>query len=190
MTKVLALDPGAERMGWAIIEGDHNPGGFDPQKLPKWIDSGIWACPREGMDFQPYKLKMMSYMRGRISTTLSWHSGVDELVSEIVPAVGGGNFVAATQSYLANSAACVAQTVAMELTVSVFQVGATTIKKKIGGKKDATKVRVRNGVYIFFPFLQVSRGEVWKHGNNGKAMFDESDAIAAGLTHLGYSIPQ
>jgi len=176
MTKLLSLDPGAERMGWAVLEDDGEE--------PWWVDSGIWAFPRGDMDFQPYKLKLISFITGRVTTTLSWHSDIDSLVSEIVPAVGGGNFVVATQSYLANSAACTAQTIAIQHRIPTYQIGATTIKKNIGGKKDATKVRVRNGVYEFFPFLKESRGELWKK------IHDESDAIAAGLTHLGYSVPK
>ena len=41
----------------------------------------------------------------------------------------------------------------------------------------------RNGVYSFFPALKESRGKEWVK------VHDESDAIAIGLTHLGYRAP-
>lgn len=181
MTKILAFDPGAERMGWAVIRGTFGRHRDNP---PEWLDSGIIALPRNEQDFQPYKLRLIKHVQSRVNVILSWHHDIDEVTSEIVPAVGGGNFVAATQSHLAHTAVTVAQTVALEHDLQIFQVGATTVKKDIGGSGKATKVRVRNGVYHFFPFLKESRGEEWKK------IHDESDAIAIGLTHLGYSIPK
>lgn len=177
--KLLSLDPGAERMGWAIVDGE-----FVGEDEPVWIDSGIWQFHRGDQDFQPYKLDLIKYVTGRMYTILSWHSDLVEVVSEIVPAVGGGNFVAATQSHLAHTAATAAQTYALTRRLTIAQIGATTVKKQIGGSGKATKVKVRNGVYHFFPFLKDSRGELWKK------IHDESDAVAIALAHFGYQIPK
>jgi Holliday junction resolvasome RuvABC endonuclease subunit len=179
MTKVLAFDPGAERMGWALIEGTLG----DRKLKPRWWDSGIIELHRGSADFQEYKLKLIRHVHNRVNDLIAWLEP-DEVSSEIVPAVGGGNFIAATQSHLAHTAATVTQAVAISHDLQIFQIGATTVKKNIGGNGKATKVKVRNGVYHFFPFLKESRGEFWKK------VFDESDAIAIGLAHLGYSIPK
>lgn len=102
-------------------------------------------------------------------------------MSEIVPVVGGGNFVAATQSQLAATAVTTFQGIAVDRGYEIKQIGATTIKKKIGGKQKATKVGVRNGVIELLPIL-VDHKKQWTK------IFEEPDALAVGLTDLGYSI--
>lgn len=173
---MLALDPGAERMGWAVLEGDH-------RNTPQWIASGIWTTPRADEDFQPYKLRLIKATAKRAEETIGRYMP-NEVVAEIIPAVGGGNFVAATQSYLANTAVTVVLGMAEWKFTPIFQVGATTVKKNIGGSKKATKIRIRNAVYDLYPFLRETREELWKK------IHDESDAIGVGLTHLGYCAPK
>lgn len=168
--RVLAFDPGAERCGYACLE----PG-------PVYVGSGINGVKREkGEKYQDYRLRLIQFWTTNTARLL--RSLKPELVvTEIVPAVGGGNFVIATQSQLAAAAATVIQSIAMLNEVPVKQIGATTVKARIGGSNKATKVKVRNGVLELMPEQKVKANE-WK------TVFDESDAYAIALAHLGYRI--
>lgn len=169
--RVLAFDPGAERLGWAVIEkrGDS----------PAYIDSGILRTPRRGK-FQPYRLELEEITASRTNVLLDNHIP-DYIASEIVPAVGGGNFVAATQSYLASVAIASVHTIAYDKGYRVEQIGATTVQAKIairGKGKKITKPQVRNGVVNLLPIL--------KDRTEWVEEFDEPDAIAVALASLGF----
>lgn len=170
--RVLAVDPGAERCGWAVLE--HGP---------TYIDSGIIRFPRDGMEFQKYRLALERFYVGQWDLmTGSW--APDVIINEIIPAVGGGNFVAATQSYLANVVVTCLHDSALRRGLAVAQQGATTVHKHIALKKKGkkvTKVQVRNGVLAILPELK-PRIKDWVKE------FDEVDAIANGLTYLGYQV--
>lgn len=170
--RVLGIDPGAEHLGWAVIQKEKDG--------PKYVGSGVFGVKREEKEkYQPYKLRLIQFWVKHTDYLLDSYVP-DLLVSEIIPVVGGGNFVAATQSQLAATAITTIQAIAGVRGYKIEQVAANTVKKRIGGKKDATKVQVRNGVYRQLPELKV-RGTEWtKH-------FDEPDAIAIALTHLGYT---
>jgi Holliday junction resolvasome RuvABC endonuclease subunit len=104
----------------------------------------------------------------------------EKVASETIPAVGGGNFVVATQSYLAHAQITTVHAVALINGYdNITQIGATTVKARIGLRKDATKVQVRNGVFDLVPAL-VERKKDWTK------LFDEPDACAVALTALGY----
>lgn len=181
---VLAFDPGAERMGWAVLARD----GKRFKSSIRCLTSGYFGVAREPnssntkTDFQPYRLSLLDFW---IKTTpeLIERYEPDEVVSEIIPAVGGGNFVVATQSHLALCAINTVQVVAKQSGIPVHQVGATTVKKAVGGNGEATKVQVRNGVLTLLPELEYRRTEWTK-------IFDVSDALAIGLTHMGYKNPR
>jgi Holliday junction resolvasome RuvABC endonuclease subunit len=156
-------------MGWAVLS--ENSGS------PIYVSSGIIACDRGAKeDFQPYRLRLIEHtMEEAIELLHTFDPAI--VVSEIVPAVGGGNFIAATQSELAKAALTAFQVLSLLYGVELAQLGATTIKARIGGSKKATKVRVRNGVIDALPEL-VDRRKEWVK------VFDESDAIAVGLAYL------
>lgn len=169
----LNFDPGAERMGWSVLEAQPDSKGISVT----YIDSGITECKREAdEDYQPYKLRLIKFWTFVAPAMIEKHKP-DVIVSEILPAVGGGNFVVATQSELAKAAVTVIHSQAFWNDIPVYQVGATTVKKVVGGKSKATKVGVRNGVIALFPELAPRRVDWIK-------VFDESDAIAIGATHL------
>lgn len=172
---ILALDPGAVRMGWSVLDYG-----------PKYVSSGILGMPRPvmGLDkkgkkikqpFQEYKLDIEEYFA--IEGAKLFERKLDFLVNEILPAVGGGNFVVATDSELAKTALTCMHVLATERDVAIQQMGATTIKKKVTGNPNATKVAVRNGVVKTFPELK-SRIKDWTK------IFDEPDAIATGIAYL------
>lgn len=144
---------------------------------------GYFGIPRkvnEGKktDYQPYRLSLLDLWIKQTPTLIERYEP-DEIVAEIVPPVGSGNFVVATQSQLALCAITTIQVIAKQHDIPLAQIGATTVKTRIGGHKKATKVAVRNGVFKLIPELEDRRKEWTK-------MFDISDAVAIGLTHWGY----
>ena len=167
--RLLAIDPGAKRAGYAVLE--HGP---------KYVDSGILSVERGDKEYQAYKLELIEYWTFQAQHLFEDYSP-EFVVSEIVPAVGGGNFVVATQSQLAQCVATVIQALAYDAGIGVSQLSAGHVKRQIGGIKDASKVKVRNGVLSFFPELEGRRKELTNPS-------DESDAIGIGLCALGYHV--
>lgn len=174
--KVLAYDSGAERMGWSVLEGDG-------ETAPIYIDSGIAKFPRNGRDFQPYKLSLIDHWT-YLAPAQFIKYGPDCIACETLPAVGGGSFVAATQSELGKAAITTVIAMAFERDIPVYQIAAVTVKVRIGGNKKASKVAVRNGVISLLPVLEPRKFE-W---TDSKKTMDEPDALGVGLTHLGYSV--
>lgn len=181
MKKILAFDSGAKRMGWASI-WKSDPGLFQIVK-PIYHMSGILSLEREGQKFQDYRVELVEELSVSIPALIEL-TQPDEIVNEIIPAVGGGNFVAATQSYLANTAITVVQTIAAIQGINFWQIGATTVQSQIAiGRKrgqKVSKVMVRNGVIKLLPEL-APRKKQWVK------TFDECDAIAIGLTAIGFN---
>jgi Holliday junction resolvasome RuvABC endonuclease subunit len=180
--KVLAFDPGGIRQGYACIE---RPEDQEENKPPIYYGSGVLGVKRltNGKKAEPYqewRLRIIEFWVEKADDLLRIYKP-DRVVSEIVPVVGGGNFVAATQSQLAATAVTTVQGIAVDRGYEIKQIGATTIKKKIGGKQKATKVVVRNGVIQLIPLL-ADRKKEWTK------VFEVPDALAVGLTDLGYSI--
>lgn len=170
--RVLAFDPGGEKMGWAVVE-----------EGPAYINSGIEEWRRgEAEKYQSYRLRLIqfwSYMGGALLDAYK----PNLVVSEIVPAVSGGTMASGAQRALAATAITAVQTIAYERGYAVSQIGATTVKVKIAGKKTATKPKVRDGVYTLLPQVK-DRHREW----SGKgAKFDEPDALAVALVSLGYT---
>lgn len=176
--RVLALDPGAERCGWCVLLHEE---GTDPRPL----GSGIVAVPRGKTEFQPYRSHLISEWVNEITELLKWTKPT-EIVYETIPAASSTNFVVATQSYLAHAQITTVHAIALANGYhNISQLGATTVKARIGGKKSATKVQVRNGVLEIMPGIAHKRTE-WIAAKT----FDESDAFAIALTHLGYRRPK
>lgn len=181
---ILALDPGAERMGWCVLLRD----GKRFKSSIRCVASGFFGVAREPnssttkTDFQPYRLSLLDFWIEKAAELIDRYEPT-EIVSEIIPAVGGGNFVVATQSHLALCAITTVQVVAKQHGVPVRQIGATSVKKAIGGNGEATKVQVRNGVFLVLPELEDRKKEWTK-------VFDVSDAVAIGLSHMGYKNPR
>jgi Holliday junction resolvasome RuvABC endonuclease subunit len=168
---VLAIDPGAKRLGWATLRQDSSG--------VRCLESGILVCERlPDEPYQHYRLRAMD-------NAISWVDSVflyrapDVVVAETIPVKGFNDM---GQAYLALSVISAVFGYAMTHGIKVEQIGATTVKARIGGSNKATKVRVRNGVWQLIPDLQMKAKE-WK------GVYDESDAVAVGLAYLGYSRP-
>lgn len=162
--RLLALDPGAKRLGWAILDDG------------KYVNSGVWSCLREdGETYQNYRLRLIEEASLWMSACLILHKP-DSLVSEIVPVKGFNDM---GQSILAMTAVTAMQAICIDRGIPMCQIGATTVKKEIGGTQKASKVGVRNGVWEILPEL-ISKKAEWK------GVYDESDAIAIGLAFSGF----
>lgn len=174
--RVLGIDGGAERLGWAIVEDGSNG--------PVYLGSGLVKMPRDKGVFQEYRLEFIeAYVRALTKPGSILDQSlleVDEVVNETVPAVGSFR---GTQMYLVNVGITVIQTLAIERGIKVSQIGATTVQSMIVGKRakgvKVTKPQVRNGVISLLPELAPRKRDWVKH-------FDEPDAIAVALAHLGY----
>lgn len=170
MRQLLAIDPGAEKCGWAILE----PG-------PKLIDSGVQKWPRGSNEaYQAYRLRVEHDALWFFDAILaSQHIG--RVVNEIVPPAGFNN---SSQSYLANCVASALHCAGFSRGCSVSQISARTVQSRVAKKKSGnhiTKAQVRNGVIEIMP-------EVGKALTQHLMEWDRWDAIALGLTSLGHKL--
>lgn len=163
--RVLAFDPGATRCGYAVVENDPL----------KYVTSGVIEVQRGSEEkYQPYKLRLIEFWVKQINSLLDSYDP-SSVVNELVPVVGGQNFVIATQSQLAGTVATVINAIAVERNYDFKQVSAVSVKKRIAGTPKATKPKVRDGVYALLPSAV-----------KDKPTFDETDALAVALFTLGY----
>lgn len=179
INRCLGIDPGGVRMGWAIIGNPHTH--FEP----KYVASGVLGLRRErdgenAEPYQVYKLRLVNHFTLKSQALLMDYRPVI-VVNETQPAVGGGNFIAATQAELAKTSAVIFQSAGYAEGIKVVQVAANTVKKTVTGDSKASKVKVRDAVIEHFPGLS-HRKVAWQSGK-GKEGFDESDAIAVALTY-------
>lgn len=173
--KVLALDPGAKRMGYAILqrpEGEEN-------KPPNYFGSGVFGLHRDSNEsYQEHRIWLLHRCVDVAEDLFNTYQP-DEVVNEIVPPVGGSppNQI---QRQLSVTAITVFQTEASRRGIPIRQLAATSVKKAIGGKGKATKVAVRNGVIALIPELERFKKQ-WTD------IFEVPDALAVGLYAMGYS---
>ena len=173
--RVLAFDPGADRMGYALLETG-----------PKEVMSGVEVHPssgikgvekNEGETYQDHRLRIIEFWAHTANSFIEEFKP-DIIVNEIVPPTGG-NIANLIHRQKAMAAITAVQVVAIQSGIEIKQIAASTIKKNIGGSGKATKVAVRNGVLELLPTTERFKPE-WKK------VFDHSDAFAVGLTALGY----
>lgn len=173
--RVLGIDPGAIRCGWAVIEGT--------EFQPKEVASGFLGLERhvnngKAEEFQKYRLRLMDFWIDQTEVLLATYFP-DIVVNEIVPPVGG-NIANGIQRQLATTAVTTIQIVSKQQGYRVEQVGASTVKRRIGKTGRATKIAVRSGVYQLMPSMREKYHREWTK------TFDHCDAVAIALTSLGY----
>jgi Holliday junction resolvasome RuvABC endonuclease subunit len=173
MPRGLFYDSGAERMGYAVLEGDG-------ETAPVYIASGIAKYPRNNVPYQKYKLKLIQHWTYLGPAHIAQFKP-DFICAETMPAIGFNN---AIQAELAKAAVTTVIAMAFEREIPIYQIAAVTVKKQIGGSQRATKVKVRDGVIQLLPELAPRRME-WQ---DAKKTMDESDALGIGLAKLGYSV--
>src|SRR5438105_217414 len=103
-------------MGYSVIEGDG-------ETAPVYIDSGISRFPRNGRDFQPYKLNLIDHWT-YLAPAMIIKYKPDAIVAETMPAVGFGN---AVQAELAKAAINTVLAMGFFYNVPVYQIAAITV---------------------------------------------------------------
>lgn len=168
--RTLALDPGAKRMGWAVLDAGVSG--------PRYYGSGIIGLDRGTNEkYQDYRVRLIKHVVLEGNALLLLMKPY-EMVSEILPVSGFNNMA---QPLLAATAITVMQTLCWDQGIQLHQIGATTVKARIAGNHKGSKVSVRNGVLQLLPELAPKKKQWVKE-------FDEPDAIAIGLTHLGFDL--
>jgi Holliday junction resolvasome RuvABC endonuclease subunit len=172
MTSVLAIDPGAQRAGWSVLE-QRNEGN------PTHVASGVVHFPRlPKQKFQEYRMALTEHWVEEGFDLMEEYKP-DVLVSEIVPPLGANN---GTQLYLANVQIAVLHAIAISYGVKVVQVSARSVQAKIALRKQdvkVTKPQVRQGVLERFPEIETVVKEEMK-------VFERTDAIAIGAYWFEY----
>lgn len=160
-------------MGWACLSEN------DEKKVPDYHGSGHFGLSRKDNEskYQDYRLNLITLWVEETPKLLRAFKP-DIIVNEIVPPVGGSG-ANQVQRQLATTAITTVQAVAIQHGLTVKQIGANTVKARIGGGRKASKVAVRNGVLKLMPQMEYKKKE-WT------VVFDESDAFAVGLVALGY----
>lgn len=165
--RTLGIDPGALRLGWALVES-----GIDGFELKA---SGIMGLARDELTYSEYRMDLIHYWVKNFAFFEAM--GADFWYVERLPAVGGGNFIAATQAELAKAALTTLEALAYLNGIPVHELDASHVKKRLTGNGKATKVGVRNEVIQIFPELWARKKEI---------LADESDAIGIALIGAGY----
>jgi len=162
----MSFDPGAKRCGFAVV-GDG----------PELHGYGYFGLERgEKEQYQPYRLRLVQFWVKKC--THLFHSyDPSRVVVEIVPAAGYGEG-GASNMQLSITVATTIQAMATLQKREVDQVSAAKVKKAIGGIKDASKVKVRNGVTALIDSYDPGKGKDW----------DIYDAIALGLYDKGHKV--
>lgn len=175
--RVLAFDPGADRMGYALIETGPKEVMSGSEAI---LGSGIRGVEKEeGETYQDHRIRIIEYWAHTANEFIKCFKP-DLIANEIVPPTGG-NISNLIHRQKAMTAITAVQVVAVQSGIQIKQIAASTVKKNIGGSGKATKVAVRNGVIELLPSTERFKPE-WKK------IFDHSDAFAVGLTALGYKI--
>lgn len=173
--RILSFDPGAKRCGFAVLEkkekGEPEVLGFGFQGLKR----------KDGEKFQPYRLRLIDLWVQKASSLIEHHAPT-KVVVETVPVMSGGNFANIAYSSLVATVATVIQTITIERKIPLEQVAANSVKRKIGGVKDATKPKVRDGVFELLPSFAAR----YKDSKTPLKEWDIYDALAIGLYELGY----
>lgn len=150
-------------MGWAVLSDG-----------PEYWTSGVAGVVRGTETYHRYRLQLIEYFWHWADLMIDAHNP-DVVVSELLPVKG---FRDMSQALLAGTAITTVQATVISRVV-VAQVAVQTIKVAIGQNVRASKVKVREGVIQQLPELEPRRKSWTKE-------FDEPDAIAVGLTYLGY----
>lgn len=172
MSTVLAIDPGATRAGWAVLQGEKGSATH--------LGSGVIHHPRlPKQTFQIYRMGLAErWVEEGFYLMEEYEPEI--LISETVPSRGPEIM---DQLYLANVQVTTLHAVAMMYGVKVLQVSARTVQAEIAKRKPKVKVtkpQVRNGVIDRLPELETRL--------KGSKIFEESDALSIGLWWLGVKV--
>lgn len=169
-TRILSIDPGAKRFGWAVIDFDIDE---DVKYQPSYVSSGVIGLDRTVDDtYTAFKNKLIEYFIPEIDSLLNEYEP-DLVVFEWLPLVNvKGNL---GQRVLGFAAAVTAQVLLIQKKIEYKEIGATSVKATLCGTNRATKTQIRNHILGAFPQLEPRRKEL---------AADETDAIAIGLAWM------
>lgn len=156
-------------MGFAVVRGN----GTDP---PEYVCSGVFGLEKRDETYHDYRIKLIRHFEDWAGEILLI-SHPDVVVNETLPVKGFNDM---SQALLAATALTTVQTIAIARGYIVGQVSSQRVKSAMASTPRATKVKVRNGVIDLLPELKATKLSKWTKE------FDEPDAIAVGLTYLGY----
>ena len=156
---MLAIDPGALRLGWALLN-------TEPLTL---IASGIQEVPKgDDEKHGDYLDRLICHWTEEAHVWLL-EERPDLIVTERLPVI-----LSNVQATSARIALTVIRSVAYRDGYPMVEIAANTIKKDLTGNGKATKVAVRNAVIATFPELEPRKRELTNPA-------DESDAIGIGI---------
>jgi crossover junction endodeoxyribonuclease RuvC len=167
--RVLGIDPGAKRLGWAVVGTDD--AGYSLE------ESGVVTLEQRADEkWGAYRRRLIQHWAREFPLLLAWEK-VDAVIFELQPPMGMNG----VQQQLAKTVRDTLQAVCEMHKYDWTEYSPVTIKKNITGKGKATKVGVRNGVIAVFPELESRKKELTD-------VAEESDAIAIALVGLGYKV--
>lgn len=169
-TRILSIDPGAKRFGWAVVDFDIDE---DFVYQPSYVSSGVIGLDR-GIDetYVAFKNRLIAYFYPEFNSLLDEYKP-DLVVFEWLPLVNvGGNL---GQRVLAFAAATTAQVALVQKEIEYKEIASTSVKASLCGSKRATKTQIRNAVLKAFPQLEPRRKEIDA---------DETDAIGIAIAWM------
>lgn len=156
-------------MGFAVITGNG-------KAIPIHVDSGVEQCIRQPNEaYQVYRSRLIQHWAAKTYGMIRIYDP-DLIAYETLPVKG---FRDMSQALLASAAITAVHAIGVTETIPVQTYAASSVKARIAGSNRATKVGVRKGVQYFLPELDTPGWPQYP---------DESDAVAIGLTALGYKI--
>lgn len=169
-TRILSIDPGAKRFGWAVVDFDIDE---NVSYQPSYVSSGVMGVDRgDDETYVLFKNRLVSFFVKEFTTLLEEYEP-DLVVFEWLPLVNvGGNL---GQRVLAFAAATTAQVLLVQKNIEYKEIAATSIKATICGTKRASKTQIRNAVLKIFPQLEPRKKEI---------VADETDAIAVAIAWM------
>lgn len=166
--KLLAIDPGFKRFGYAIFN--------DKADL---LLHDVYSTRERDKDE-----KYQSYLNSGIESMYHWfidlleEHQITNIIAEIIPPISNkGNFGISPQLPLVISVLAVCKILAYEDEINWKDVSARSVKSMIVGDSSASKAVIRRAVLAKYP-------EVQKKRKLGDIPFDETDAICIGMSYF------
>jgi len=166
--RLLAIDPGFKRFGYAIFDEEAN-----------LVTHGV-RSPRERRKDEKYQ----NYLNEGLYDMYHWFDElieeykVTDIISEIIPPISNkGNFGISPQLPLVISVIAVCKIMAYEDEIKWKDISARSVKTQIVGDSSASKAVIRRAALKEYPEIQQDRKIT-------DIPFDETDAISIGMSYF------
>lgn len=169
--RVIGMDPGAEKCGWAILDVY----GSGANVRYEYVYSYVHMLPKGSDKWTEYRRRLTTVWTDEFTGMLQFVPNV--VCNELLPVTAGSP--SAAQRILGMTVVVVTHTICHQQGIECVEYAANTIKKRVTGKGTSTKVKVRDAVLEIFPELLPRKKEFIKTP-------DETDAIATALVGAGY----